>query len=131
MVRRLLGLVLVSLVVYNLREITNADGAKINGWEELSQLGIWDVIQRPLKRNWFQTLMHIAVTSLWILLVIRARASIRILFMIGSAILHIYLSYKFNYAWANGIDRFVFSLGQPPPLSARWHVMPLPVKNQL
>ena len=70
-VRRLLGLVLVSLIIYRVSPVAKS-------WSELQSIGVWGAIADPLKRNWFQTLMHIAVTSLWITPVIRARASVRI-----------------------------------------------------
>ena len=56
----------------------------------------------PSKRDWFQTLMHIAVTSLWILPVIRLKPIWRILYMIASALLHLWLSDRFNFYWVNG-----------------------------
>ncbi|MCA9020714.1 MAG: DUF1624 domain-containing protein, partial [Planctomycetaceae bacterium] len=100
-VRRLLGLVLVSLIIYRVSPIAQT-------WNELKSIGVWDAIAGPLKRNWFQTLMHIAVTSLWIAPVIRARASIRIAYMIFSAAAHVVLSYYFYFTWVNsppnGID---------------------------
>jgi predicted acyltransferase len=105
MIRRLLGLVLVSIVVYHV-------GARAPSWEKLTEGGILDILYRmfhePLKRSWFQTLMHIAVTSLWILPVVHSKASIRVLWMIGSALAHVILSYWFNFEWTNsapnGID---------------------------
>lgn len=100
-VRRLLGLVLVSLIIYRVSPVAKT-------WEELQSLGVWGAIADPLKRNWFQTLMHIAVTSLWITPVIRARAAVRIGFMILSAAAHVILSYYFYFTWVNsppnGID---------------------------
>jgi hypothetical protein len=100
-VRRLLGLVLVSLIVYTV-------GARAGTWSELADLGFWGAIRVPLKRVWFQTLMHIAVTSLWILPVIRCGAAIRILYMLGSAAAHLFLSHVFYFEWVNstpnGID---------------------------
>ncbi len=101
MIRRLLGLVLVSLVVYNV-------GQRAPTWEKLVEMGIWQVLYEPLKRDWFQTLMHIAVTSLWILPVVHCKPSIRILWMCGSALGHVGLSCWFNFVWLNtapnGID---------------------------
>ncbi len=101
MIRRLLGLVLVSLVVYSV-------SARAQLWDDLIAMGVWGAIKEPLKRQWFQTLMHIAVTSLWILPVIRARASVRIAFMLASAAAHVWLSHVFHFAWVNsppnGID---------------------------
>tara|TARA_R110002111_G_scaffold256979_2_gene324654 strand:- start:149130 stop:150362 length:1233 start_codon:yes stop_codon:yes gene_type:complete len=100
-VRRLLGLVLVSLIIYRISPVAK-------NWSELQAIGVWDAIAGPLKRNWFQTLMHIAVTSLWIVPVIRARASVRIAYMIFSAAAHVVLSYYFYFTWVNsppnGID---------------------------
>ena len=101
MIRRLLGLVLVSLVVYSV-------GQRAPTWEKLVEMGVWQVLYEPLKRDWFQTLMHIAVTSLWILPVVHCKPSIRILWMCGSALGHVGLSYWFNFVWLNtapnGID---------------------------
>jgi hypothetical protein len=95
-VRRLLGLVLVSLVVYrvDLRAPT---------WQALTEMGFWGAIADPLKQDWFQTLMHIAVTGLWLVPVIRAGAGVRILWMIGSAVAHVVVSGAFNFNWVNGI----------------------------
>lgn len=101
MVRRLLGLVMVAIVVY-------AVSKRAENWDGLVEIGVWGAIAEPLKRDWFQTLTHIAVTSLWLLPVIHRGATVRILWMIGSAIAHVALSYGFNFAWVNasppGID---------------------------
>ncbi len=94
-VQRMLGLMIVSLVVYNV-------GRRAEYWEELVDLGIWGAIRDPLKRDWFQTLMHIAMTGLWLVPVIRASALVRILWIAGSAIAHVLLSYWFLYLWNNG-----------------------------
>lgn len=93
-VRRMLGLVLVSLVVYTV-------GPRAETWEKLTEIGVWGAIRDPLKRDWFQTLMHIAVTGLWLVPVIRASAKVRLLYMLGSAIAHVLLSWWFLFAWNN------------------------------
>ena len=101
MIRRLLGLALVAICVYGV-------GRRAEYWQLLVERGVWDSIAEPLKRSWFQTLMHIAATSLWILPVIRAGWGVRILYMLASAGLHVYLSWLFNFEWTNsngnGID---------------------------
>jgi predicted acyltransferase len=101
MVRRLLGLALLSAVVY-------APGAVARSWTELQQMSVGEILGTTLKRSWFQTLMHIAVTSLWILPVIRASAGMRVLFALASAAAHVALSAWFNFEWVNtgpnGID---------------------------
>ncbi len=55
---------LVALVIY---QAPNA----ARTWHELVERGGWEVFKGSFK-SWFQTLMHIAVTSLWILPVIRS-----------------------------------------------------------
>ncbi len=94
MIRRLLGLVLVSLVVYTV-------APRAGTWEQLKEMNVWQIIGEPLKRQWFQTLMHIAVTSLWLLPVVHRPARIRVAWMVGSAATHVFLSYWFNFAWTN------------------------------
>lgn len=94
-VRRMLGLVLVSLVVYNV-------GPRAPSWEKLLEIGFIGALKEPLKRSWFQTLMHIAATGLWLVPVIRARTSTRVLWMVGSALAHMALSHWFLFKWNNG-----------------------------
>ncbi len=96
LVRRLLGLVLVSLIIYNLE-----GNAKPKDWNELLERGWVGMFAVPLKRTWFQTLMHIAVTSLWIVPVISRGQGIRWLWLLGSGIAHVLLSYWFNFTWCN------------------------------
>ena len=94
-VRRLLGLVLVALVIYtvgplaaNWRELVDA------GWS-----GVAEALRAGFKSTWFQTLMHIAVTSAWILPVIRRSVTVRLWFMLASAVLHVALSAWFYFDW--------------------------------
>src|SRR5262249_30301484 len=81
-VRRMLGRVLVSLVIY-------AVGPRAENWEKLTEIGVLGALREPLKRSWFQTLMHIAATGLWLVPVVRAPAMVRIGWMLGSAALHV------------------------------------------
>lgn len=101
MVRRILGLFLVAFAIY-------VEGQVAENWHDLGALGPWNAVSPYLKRHWLQTLGQIAMTSLWILPVIRAGAKVRILFVVASAALHVWLSHWFNYHWdntdPNGID---------------------------
>jgi predicted acyltransferase len=92
--RRLGALTLLALVLYSLEAWwSNWYGLAVSGWEEgLAVL---------FKRSWFQTLLHIAVTSLWILPVIGAGAAVRIGYLVLSAGAHVALSSWFNFAWVN------------------------------
>ncbi|MEZ6040881.1 MAG: hypothetical protein R3C20_10265 [Planctomycetaceae bacterium] len=93
-IQRLAGLALLSVVIY-------APSGIAGSWVELVELGPAAVLARVMKREWFQTLMHIAATSLWILPVIRLSIGSRIVFLLFSAGIHIWLSWKFNFAWCN------------------------------
>lgn len=100
--RRIAALLLVGLVIYT------ADRPAAR-WADLVELGFWNALRVPLKRDFFQTLTHIAVTSLWVLPVIRASAGVRIGFMLCSAAIHVAVSHWFYFAWVNngspnGID---------------------------
>jgi predicted acyltransferase len=99
--RRIAGLVALSLVIYTLGAIGSIQA-------RLAEGDLERVLLELFKRQWFQTLMHIAVTSLWILPAIRSGAAVRLVFMALSATAHVALSAWFNFAWVNtppnGID---------------------------
>ncbi len=95
-VRRLLGLALVALVVYNAPTAART-------WQEFLDKGPLTALWHSARGTWFQTLMHIAVTSLWITPVIRASGAVRIAYMVFSALLHLALSYWFYFDWVNGV----------------------------
>jgi predicted acyltransferase len=98
-IKRNLALFVVAFVVHSV-------GSRWESWSNEEQMRA--VLLRWAKQDLFQTLSHIALTSLWVLPVIAARPSVRVLFAIGSGLLHFGLSYWFNYRWANtspnGVD---------------------------
>jgi predicted acyltransferase len=100
MVKRLGGLALVAIFIAYVAK-PNLNGAEPT-WERMQHLGVWKALHDPLKNTWFQTLMHIAVTSLWILPVLRLGPMWRILYMILSAAIHVGLSGAFYFDWVNG-----------------------------
>jgi hypothetical protein len=95
------ALLIVALFVHTL-------GNGVKNWEQLIGGQGWDALLTGLKRDYFQTLTHIAVTSLWVLPVIAARPGTRVLWMLGSAALFHLLSESWYYVWVNtppnGID---------------------------
>ena len=106
MVKRLFGLALVAIFISYLAHPPWPQGAK-HDWETLRQIGFWGAIwPHAIKNEWFQTLMHIAVTSLWILPVIRLAPIWRIFYLILSAVLHVGVSAVFNFEWVNGIGPY-------------------------
>ena len=93
-VARNLGLILLGFVIYHL------DG-QVKSWEELQHLGLRGFLAQAFNRGLFQTLVHIALASLWVLPVIAAGTMTRVAFLIASAALHLALSrwFYFQYAW--------------------------------
>jgi predicted acyltransferase len=96
--RRCAMLMLVAFVVYfpfDTPELSN----------RIQDLDFWF---RIWKRDWFQTLNHIAWTTLWLLPVLPFRWPIRWIWLAGSLALHIYLSHWFYFHWMHtepgGID---------------------------
>src|SRR5262249_50931604 len=99
--RRNLALLFIGLLLYGL-------GRGFRTWAELTGPGLWPALGAGLKRDLFQTLVHIAVTSLWVLPVIAAGTRTRVLFTLASALAHLAISYLGYYKWVttppNGID---------------------------
>ncbi len=93
-VRRNLGLILLGIVVYHLE-------GGVSSWESFEKMSFWDFL-RPMKRRPFETLVHIGVTSLWVMPVIAAGPWARIAYAAGSGLLHAYLSY--GLSWPFGIE---------------------------
>jgi len=96
--RRLVGLALIAVVFYTYLDKRSDIGAL---WSQITGDQWWNTLCLLSKRTWCQTLMHIALTSLWILPVIRAGVTVRVIYLIFSAVLHLLLSYWFNFNWVN------------------------------
>lgn len=65
-------------------------------FSQLTRSAFWFGI---IKRDWFQTLTHIGVTSIWVLPVIFAGNRIRFAWLIASMLLHVLLSHMFYFHW--------------------------------
>ncbi len=98
---RNLGLLLVAFLVYHA-------GKGVRTWSELTGPELWPALAAGLKRDFFQTLTHIAVASLWVLPVIGLGTGPRAAWLILSAALHLIASHLGYYEWVNaspkGID---------------------------
>jgi hypothetical protein len=92
-VRRNLGLIVLGFVLYHLD-----GGAKT--WADLTALGPVGFATTAFQRSVFQTLVHIALASLWVLPVIAARPGARVVHLVLSAALHLGLSRRFYFDWA-------------------------------
>jgi predicted acyltransferase len=91
--RRNLGLILIGFVLYHL------DG-RVKTWDELKALGVTGFMATAFQRSVFQTLVHIALASVWVLPVIAAGPAVRVAFLAASAGLHLWLSHWFYFDWA-------------------------------
>jgi predicted acyltransferase len=98
LLRRILGLALVAVVWYSVFDIPDL-------WQRLSVRGWFQVLLEQAKRDWFQTLMHIAATSLWLLPVILSSVRVRLGWAVFSGVLHVVLSGWFNFVWVHAAPR--------------------------
>ena len=88
--KRGFSLIIFGILFYQL------DG-NYRSWSELKELGIQGFFSESFRRSAFQALTHIGVTSLWVLPVITLSFRTRLLFLLGSAILHVLISHLFWY----------------------------------
>jgi hypothetical protein len=98
--QRILGLLFIAMFVHGL------DG-NYKTWRELQTAGWWEVVRSAFGKNYFQTLTHIALASLWVTPVIAASSWVRGLYFLFSAGLHVLISYMGFYQWVHeyrGVD---------------------------
>ncbi|WP_020466030.1 hypothetical protein [Singulisphaera acidiphila] len=98
--RRSLGLILLGFVIYHV------DG-ETRSWGQTQALGLRGFVATAFQRNLFQTLVHIGLTSIWVLPVIASGAAARVGFLVLSSVLHLVLSSWFYFDWVwnrPGID---------------------------
>jgi predicted acyltransferase len=94
MMRRVVGLALVAIAWY-----AYGESAEIS--RRLSIDGTGAILGWLFKSPLFQTLLHIAVTSLWILPVVGASLSARLAYTAASMLLHLLLSHWFYFEWVH------------------------------
>lgn len=93
-VQRNFGLILLGFVLYHLDK-------GVSSWNELVNLGVRGFFAQAFQREFFQTLVHIALASLWVMPVIAGGAAARVGYLIASSALHLRLShvFYFDHAW--------------------------------
>ncbi len=99
---RSLALVLVSFVMY-----ANGDIEEIRKWSEMTPQGIWKVVGGLLKADLWEVLAIIGVTQILLLPVIAASARVRTIAWIGCAIVHLVISYSFNFFFVYGTPNWM------------------------
>ena len=98
--RRAVGLLLLGFVVHHL------DGG-VKSWADWQALGFTGFVQAAFRREYFQTLVHIALASLWVMPAIAGAPALRLAWLVGSAAAHVALSWMGYYDWVMttpGID---------------------------
>ena len=120
-IRRILGLAIVAIVWYSICDIH----AILKAFREKPAAAVLVIL---FKREYFQTLLHIAATSLWILPVVVLSSRVRFGYAIFSGLLHLVVSWWFNFVWVNSDpmrDRFGgplgFLPGPFPRYAEHWH----------
>lgn len=100
-IRRIVCLALIAIVWYSFCDLTEIVALFRQQPIDVALLDLF-------KRRVFQTLLHIAATSLWILPVIGLSARVRFAYLLTSGLLHVGISWWFNFSWVNssptGID---------------------------
>jgi hypothetical protein len=96
--KRALGLILIGCVYYHLR-------GHVDTWQELSDLGLKGFLSTAFYSDPIETLVHIGITTLWVMPVIAASAWVRLGFILFSAVLHVVLSQRFyfHFTWDPGV----------------------------
>ena len=98
-IKRNLALILLGAVIYHL------DGGA-ESWAKLRQLGLSGFFSTGFRASIFQALVHIGLTGLWILPVIRFGPWVRALFLVFSALLQLWLSLMFYSDWVYAIGAY-------------------------
>jgi predicted acyltransferase len=100
---RSLGLVLVSLIMYNF-------DSEIKSWSEFTPWGIWQFVGELIKANLWETLAIIGVVQILIMPVIASPPGIQAMFLGGCMLLHLILSYFFNFSFVYGLPNWLDSM---------------------
>ena len=90
---RNIGLMLVGLAQYGI-----ARGGDLS-WDQMVTLGVGGYITHHLSWSYFQTLVHIALASMWVLPVIGAAPAVRIVYLAASGLAHVFISQIWYFNW--------------------------------
>ncbi|WP_203328995.1 heparan-alpha-glucosaminide N-acetyltransferase domain-containing protein [Candidatus Laterigemmans baculatus] len=108
-VRRSLGLVLLSLVLYGA-------GNSFDSWQSIDALAVQSFAAQMLKADLWEVLAIIGVVQLLLLPVIEASPRLRLAIAVGLSLGHVALSgwfnYWFVYGQANALDTFLGTTGR-------------------
>ncbi|MBL8848945.1 MAG: hypothetical protein JNG89_04645 [Planctomycetaceae bacterium] len=97
-VKRSLGLVLVSMAMYGAEDF----GGKIEAWSQINPDKIKLVIAEIVKADLWETLAIIGMTQILLIPFVGKSFGSRLLAMIGLSVLHVAISWWFNYWFVYG-----------------------------
>jgi predicted acyltransferase len=100
---RSLGLVLVSLVMYQF-------DSSIKSWAEMTPEGAWKFVGNLIKANLWEVLAIIGVVQIFLMPVIAASARVRVIAIGACLLVHLLISYFFNFAFVYGKPNVVDSM---------------------
>jgi len=95
--------VLLAAIAVGWYSVTDIQGIR----SQLQTRPLLDVLASCGKRQWFQTLLHIGATTLWIVPVLVSGGRVRLLFASASALLHAGLSWWFMFDWVHADPRAI------------------------
>jgi len=106
-VRRSLGLVLVSLAMYGL-------GNQFSSWSEVNAESVKKLVANVIKADLWETLAIIGMCQIVLIPFVARSFRVRLATLIGFSVLHVAISYWFNYWFVYGkptwMDQYFFGL---------------------
>ena len=97
---RSLALIFVSLAMFGV-------DAGFRSWEAMSASGVGEFLARLVKAHLWNVLAIIGATQLLVLPVVAARPAVRVLAIAGLLVLHLLLSWSFNYDFVYGLPNWL------------------------
>lgn len=97
-VKRSLGLVLVSLAMYGAEDF----GGKIEAWSDINPEKLKLVVAEIIKADLWETLAIIGMTQILLIPFVGKSFRVRLAAMIGLSVLHVAISWWFNYWFVYG-----------------------------
>jgi predicted acyltransferase len=94
---RNISLLVIGLILYGITT------GKHYSWDEIREMGFAGYLQSRFTWTYIQTLVHIAITSFWILPVIGASTRVQAIFLACSGLAHVLISYFWYYDWIHTV----------------------------
>lgn len=90
---RNISLLIIGLILYGITSNSNFS------WNQVAEMGLIGYLKSRFTWTYIQTLVHIAITSFWILPVIGSSTRVQAGFLAVSGLAHVLISYFWYYDW--------------------------------